>query len=505
MQAGDKNGIGPTAVWVGALIGWVIAMGMMLVIFGPGEIIRGSKAYKWHAQRCTVVSSSLDAKGEERGELTVAVKYEYAGKGYETTCLLEGTTKNLKRQMEVFMKSGEEVACRVNPADPGEAMLDTAYIPFEFSIVLGVSLSVICLGAAAVWHLWLITGNRFLLWYRLAWLGRAGTALACVLVLVFCGIATIRGFSGLVKTVAARGWTRTTATIEEASVTKERKGESWDYKVSLAYRYEFDGKTYHGTSYRISDEGYAAGTAKREFTEKTKAGDSVTCYVDPSGPERAILDRSIGDYRGVLALPFVLALAAWALWNAVKPRKMFTLEAVLADELEIMAVGLRFPVMLHYELSRRQRLVPHMKIWTPQWLFIALILGISPYGMMKHWWFTAVPVITVWCWRGFFMGLADALSPRRKEIEIALDRENLTVTSGRTLIWAENAGILSVQKYTPDVWTIQYCSAAVQRVGRFMTPDDPAVVHIPTSQISEEHIDYLQRVPMVVMDDEEEE
>jgi hypothetical protein len=489
MGMNDRNEISAATVWVGALITLVIAMGIMFVVFGPGDIVAGSKAYGWHPQKCMVVSSSLAEKGTGQGELTVGVRYEFEGKSRETTCLLADTVENLKRQMEVFMKPGEEVKCRVNPAHPTEAMLDAAYIPFEFFLFLGVSLVVICVVTAAVWHVWLMKRNQSSWVKAVDWMERFGTERACAMVLFFCGVATLKGFVSLAVMLGTLSWTEVKATIEECSVTKERQGEMWDYKVVLVYRYELDGKEYKGSRWSVSDEGYSASKKKRNAVEAMKAGDVVTCYVNPKRLDEAILDRNARAYVGLGAMPFLLMLAGWGLWRSLneKERKPRTLEAMLPEELDALAAMAAIPVHLQYELTRRQRVMVHMRIWTPQWIVIGACVAITPAGMATYWWYIAVPVVVIWFWREFFIGLRDALSQSGGQMDIVIEKTELGIEVPDGRIWAEHVGIIDIRKHVRDVWTVHYAGGEV--------------INIPAAMVTNAQVEYMRKAAMRIEED----
>ncbi|QDV70054.1 hypothetical protein Poly24_37730 [Rosistilla carotiformis] len=94
----------------------------------------------------------------------------------------------------------------------------------------------------------------------------------------------------------AHSWVEVPATILNASLKTHRGGDSTTYSVETRYRYDFLGKTYH--SERVSFSPFTSDgdrkwnralsrRLKRHVRDKTP----YPCFVDPSAPQNAVLER----------------------------------------------------------------------------------------------------------------------------------------------------------------------------------------------------------------------
>lgn len=104
----------------------------------------------------------------------------------------------------------------------------------------------------------------------------------------------------------ARGWTPVRCTIDESGVAEHRDSQGASrYSARVRYRYELGGAEHVGT--RISFLTTRSGRRARAQAEveHLRPGDTVPCFVDPSAPHAAVLDRRLGRLAGWIAAPLI--------------------------------------------------------------------------------------------------------------------------------------------------------------------------------------------------------
>lgn len=116
-------------------------------------------------------------------------------------------------------------------------------------------------------------------------------------VLVGLGATGLLYWSTL-KAYQAQSWVEIPATILNAKLESHRGSESTTYSVQARYRYDFDGETYHSERVSFSpfnsdgDRRWHRALAKR-LQKHAREKTPYPCFVDPSNPENAVLERDV--------------------------------------------------------------------------------------------------------------------------------------------------------------------------------------------------------------------
>ncbi len=105
--------------------------------------------------------------------------------------------------------------------------------------------------------------------------------------------------------IQASQWVETSATVLSAEL---EGNETW---VAVAeYQYTYDGEVYRNDRVGLSDMRDNLGSYQKRMHRKLKAAceaeETVPCYVDPSDPTRALLDRRVRPLAVLMWMPFVL-------------------------------------------------------------------------------------------------------------------------------------------------------------------------------------------------------
>jgi hypothetical protein len=136
------------------------------------------------------------------------------------------------------------------------------------------------------------------------------------------------------------------------------------------------------------------------------------------------------------------------------------------------------PFSLCYDLSRRQRLIPHLRIWQPLIPLILVVLVGSAPALAWRWWCVLFPLGWVWLFRGFFVGLADVLLRPVVHMDLRVEENGLGFLAGGERWWLFLDGLVSIQELTPGVWTLQHWHGSV--------------VHIPAAVITDDQLAHLR-------------
>jgi hypothetical protein len=140
------------------------------------------------------------------------------------------------------------------------------------------------------------------------------------------------------------------------------------------------------------------------------------------------------------------------------------------------------PFRLHYELSRGQRIRPHLRAWA---LFIPAILAglfACVVGMVTdlRWYFVCLGFLFVLvCFRGFFVGLLQIAFIRSEVIDVTFDEQGMIITNQHvhmTALWKK-------------LWRVKLGSDAMCSVGF----SNGVLVHIPGTLLCSEQIAFLQQ------------
>jgi hypothetical protein len=146
------------------------------------------------------------------------------------------------------------------------------------------------------------------------------------------------------------------------------------------------------------------------------------------------------------------------------------------------------PFELRYQLSRRQRLGPHLRIWgvvsTPfvvalfaffcvqtvvsvcslSWPGLAVFGGLALGVFVLH--------------RGLFLGLLDVLLVPARSMDLRVEENGLGVLAGGERWWLFLDGLTGIDQLTAGVWTLRHWNGSV--------------VHIPADAITEAQLGHLR-------------
>lgn len=144
---------------------------------------------------------------------------------------------------------------------------------------------------------------------------------------------------------------------------------------------------------------------------------------------------------------------------------------------------------IRYSLTRRQRLIPHLKIWGPAFVpffvllesffivrFIGEIIAFEWLGVLTFG-FLAFGLLLLF--RGLVTGLIDVVVQARREMDITIEDNGFGVIIGEERWYLFLDGITKISEYTSGVWTIEHWNGSV--------------VHILQNAISDKQIRHMRQ------------
>jgi hypothetical protein len=116
----------------------------------------------------------------------------------------------------------------------------------------------------------------------------------------------------LLQSMDARGWRSVPCQIltSRMRMSTDEEDNTVSYYVEIEYRYQFEGKTFTSDRYDFVHTGNyakASGTdSTRERIAQLAAGTTSTCFVNPTNPGEAVLDRGLAWGRWFASATFPL-------------------------------------------------------------------------------------------------------------------------------------------------------------------------------------------------------
>ena len=143
---------------------------------------------------------------------------------------------------------------------------------------------------------------------RPEWAGRCALYLfATVFLFVGSGLFIFLSAIPLWHWRAAQGWEEVPCAIQRSDVQSHSSDDGTTYSVDIEYTYAWNGQTYQGNQYNFISGSSSGRGRKSAIVAQFPAGSERVCFVNPSDPHAAVLNRdfSIGYLIGSFGLIFV--------------------------------------------------------------------------------------------------------------------------------------------------------------------------------------------------------
>lgn len=272
----------------------------------------------WRPTPCRIVESRIARDDQGNGDYQFNVRYEYRweGRRYESTRwrLQGGGFRDYSKAQALVERypAGRDAQCRVNPAAPTEAILETGSL--AVGAVVFFPLIFVAIGVGGLWFTWRAPRSP----EAAAPLSAAARALgrARWLPVGFCALFVAMGLGfliplfvlPLVKISAARSWPAVPCVVESSRVRAHSDSEGTTYSVDILYRYEFNGRTYRANRYDFTGGSSSGRAGKQAIVNRHPPGHRTVCYVNPANPAEAVLQRGFSGlmWFGLIPLVFVV-------------------------------------------------------------------------------------------------------------------------------------------------------------------------------------------------------
>jgi hypothetical protein len=140
---------------------------------------------------------------------------------------------------------------------------------------------------------------------------------------------------------------------------------------------------------------------------------------------------------------------------------------------------LQLTFQLRYDLTRRQRLIPHLRIWQRHaFLVIVCVFGAAAALFCRSWWYFVLLLCLLFIFRGFFVGLLNVALIRRQHMNIVVEQNGLGFLVGNDRWYFALDGLTAFDSLAEGVWTVQHWNGSV--------------VNIPVELLSPEQVQFLR-------------
>ncbi|MFO0939430.1 MAG: DUF3592 domain-containing protein [Pirellulales bacterium] len=121
-------------------------------------------------------------------------------------------------------------------------------------------------------------------------------------------------------TIQAQSWREVPARILSSEIDESRDSDGTTYRADIKFEYEFENRVYTSNTWNTEwATTYGSHSGAVAAVKRFPAGSNHPCYLNPSKPERAVLDRSFqwGNLWGLFTLLFIIIGGA-VMWGSLK-------------------------------------------------------------------------------------------------------------------------------------------------------------------------------------------
>ena len=138
----------------------------------------------------------------------------------------------------------------------------------------------------------------------------------------------------------------------------------------------------------------------------------------------------------------------------------------------------QLPFELRYDLTRRQRLLPHLKIWRQHAVLVIGCVAGAAAAVQRSWWVVFPLLFCLFILRGFFAGLLNVLLVRRQPMDVVVEENGLGFLARGDRLYFFLDGLTGFDQLAAGVWTVQHWNGSV--------------VNIPADLLNEEQVEFFR-------------
>ena len=134
---------------------------------------------------------------------------------------------------------------------------------------------------------------------------------------------------------------------------------------------------------------------------------------------------------------------------------------------------------LKYDLTRKQRLIPHLRVWGVYQLFaISALITFTAATVRHSWWISIAAALFLFFCRGYFTGFLNVVFASSQHMDIRIEDNGLGYLEGKERWYIFLDGLTAVRDLEGSVWTVQHWNGTV--------------VNIPKKILSTEALEFLR-------------
>jgi hypothetical protein len=296
-------------------------MGSAFVWLIAREAIADLQTWTWSRTVCEIARSSVretNRRGRNTGDYFLELQYSYrfGGGTFTSTRYRLKTTPysdygKVARLTEKF-QPGSTAICYVNPAAPGEAVLQRGSLFMPLLILFPMIF--VAIGAIGIYTAWRTPSASQAAPRPLS--DRATPAFGIRFATLFFGVFAVMGcilfyfFSArpFIEILSARQWPEVPCTIISSAVKSHSGNHGSTYSVNILYSYAINDREFKANRYDFMGGSSSGYQSKQAIVSRYHPGSKALCYVNPSEPTEAVLERGFTPLMWVGLLPLVFVL-----------------------------------------------------------------------------------------------------------------------------------------------------------------------------------------------------
>jgi hypothetical protein len=301
---------------------------LIFFAFGAGffyllsaSLLKSAAQRSWPKVDCVITQSSVSdnkVPSAPNYRLKVAFRYSFQGQAHSGNLLsanYSGSDDYYKAQklLDAY-PVGSHRFCYVDPGQPSQAVLQKDSLAAGFFLI--IPLVFILIGGGGIFFLGkprppAADGAATA---RPGQLGKTGTKVFFSMFFLAGALVLFFVFLPLVfKISKAKSWPAVPCTIVHSGVSSHSGSKGGTtYAIEVLYSYQFNGKKYVSSRYEFMTGSSSGRDSKQDIVQTLPTGKKTVCYVDPTDPEYAVLNRGFSSpvLFGLIPLVFMIVGAA---------------------------------------------------------------------------------------------------------------------------------------------------------------------------------------------------
>lgn len=327
----EKNTGGIGGKIFGFLFGFAFfSMGSFFIVMMVGDFWEKTQTHWWEPTPATITQSYVQTSGDK---FKVSYNYTYEGYTYSgNTYTLDYTGSESysdAQELQSTYPEGSTQTCYVNPQNPRNVILE--HFSLFMWLFMLIPLIFVLIGGAIMVGVWLPESKKSTaskahshtksenstFWATLI--------LSIVFTLIGVSVSAFWTVPILTEVVSAQTWDVVDCKILRSKVKSHRSDDGTTYSVDIVYEYHYQGQTYRSGRYGFIGGSSSGRSGKIAIVKKYQRGSTQLCYVNPTAPSKAVLQRGFNASLLLTLIPLIflaigLAIAFYnfKLWLGIK-------------------------------------------------------------------------------------------------------------------------------------------------------------------------------------------